>query len=300
MRTTLFLQLVLLITTAWAGGYQGSVERLLLFYAYEIDELNDAKDRTLGFRCKKWDANKKECMPIKDPKDDKKPAAPVWEECVGEVLPSKRCTFSELTGFMGKLRGNEKLVGGTGVDKDGKKFPLPEDTKTPGIPETAINVYKTFTASNVGKVPNPPPYKFLKDAKDEFNDFISRVSDVVVKAAPTKKNAATQALFDGFKASLDQVIDARAGDHGPFLIKAVEAKGITAKRIKVGTGKNPATGETWETLDWAKTEADAEAAGKADAMADFKDEFYKPRTQGRKHKTVMETYDRVKENIKSC
>lgn len=106
---------------------------------------------------------------------------------MGKVLPSKRCTFSELNAFMGKMRDKEKLVGGTGTDKDGNTFPLPEDTKTPGIQETAINVYKKFMASSVGRVPNPPPYKFLKDAKEEFNEFINRVTDVVVKAAPTKE-----------------------------------------------------------------------------------------------------------------
>lgn len=131
MKTTLFLQLVLLITTALAGGYQGCLERLLLFYAYEIDELNDPNDRKLGFKCKRWDDKKKECMAVKDPKDDTKPAAAVWEECVGKVLPSKRCTFSELNAFMGKMRDKEKLVGGTGTDTDGNTFPLPEDTLKP-------------------------------------------------------------------------------------------------------------------------------------------------------------------------
>jgi hypothetical protein len=82
------------------------------------------------------------------------------------------------------------------------------------------------TRSSQKRVFNLPPYKFLKDAKDDFDDFISRISDVVVKAALTKKTDATKELFDGFKASFDQVINARAGDYGSYLIRAVEAKGI--------------------------------------------------------------------------
>ncbi|KAF3062649.1 hypothetical protein CFAM422_010655 [Trichoderma lentiforme] len=66
-----------------------------------------------------------------------------------------------------------------------------------------------------------------------------------VKTAPTKKKDATKELFDGFKASFDQAIDARAGDHGPHLVEAVEVKGITVEKITVS--KNPSTGETLAT-----------------------------------------------------
>lgn len=49
-------------------------------------------------------------------------------------------------------------------------------------------MYKKFIASNQKGALDPVPYKWLKDAKDEFNDFISRVSDVVSKQhRPRKK-----------------------------------------------------------------------------------------------------------------
>lgn len=60
----------------------------------------------------------------------------------------------------------------------------------PGIQETAINVYKKFIASNQKTVFNPLPYQFLEDAKDELNDFISRVSDAVSKQHRPRKTTA--------------------------------------------------------------------------------------------------------------
>ncbi|KAL7936607.1 hypothetical protein V8C35DRAFT_295938 [Trichoderma chlorosporum] len=306
MRTTVFLQLVLLVTTAWAGGYQGCVERLLLFYAYQIDELNDAADRTLGFRCKKWDSAKKECMPtLKDPAKPDDPPVPEWEECVGKVLPSKRCTFNELNGSLGKLRSTEKLVGGN--DADGK--PLPQDTKTPDITETAKNVYNKFMAQPKPVVHSYPPYKFLKEAKDEYNDFLNRVSDVVIKAAPSKRNKDTQFLFDGFQNSLDAIKDARVGDHGPFLIADAEpklkAQGIEVVKMKVGSGKNPVTGEVWETVDWENTIATAVAKGKErdkvlSAISEWDAGFYKPGSEAFKHKVVIESYKKMEDGLLSC
>lgn len=305
MRTTLFLQLLLLVTTASAGGYQGAVERLWLYFAYQIDGINDPADRSLGFGCKKWDGPLKQCKPLKDPKNPDDPPKPIWEECKGKVLPSKRCTFNELNAFLGKMRDNEQLVGGK--DKDGK--PLPQDTTNPGIEETAKNVYTKFMASNQKTVYSFPPYKFLYDGTKDYNDFINRVTAVVTKTAASKKTKENQFLFDGFKASLDAIKDARVGDHGPYLIKAAEAelkaKGITVEKTFVGKGKNPGTGDVWETVDWEKTVSNAVAAGKEEskvleAISDFQKDFYVTGSEAHKHKVVMESYKLVGDTISSC
>jgi hypothetical protein len=54
MRVSLFLALSYLSTAVWAGGYQGCLERVWLFQAYEINALNPASDQQIGFRCRRW------------------------------------------------------------------------------------------------------------------------------------------------------------------------------------------------------------------------------------------------------
>jgi hypothetical protein len=44
MRVPLFFTISYLSTAVWARGYQGCLERVLLFQAYEIDALNDLDD----------------------------------------------------------------------------------------------------------------------------------------------------------------------------------------------------------------------------------------------------------------
>jgi hypothetical protein len=51
MRTSFLLTVAYLIASAFAGGYQGCLERVLLFYAYQIDQLNPLEEQTLGWRC---------------------------------------------------------------------------------------------------------------------------------------------------------------------------------------------------------------------------------------------------------
>ncbi|KFA81175.1 hypothetical protein S40288_10562 [Stachybotrys chartarum IBT 40288] len=49
MRAIVLLEVVLFITTGWAGGYQGVLERVLLYYEYEIGGLNPEAERTVGY-----------------------------------------------------------------------------------------------------------------------------------------------------------------------------------------------------------------------------------------------------------
>lgn len=106
---------------------------------------------------------------------------------------------------------------------------------------------RKFIASSQKKIFQPYSIQFLERCKRRIQRLYQPRLRRGVKASPIKKNDATKELFDGFKASFDQVIDAGAGDHGPYLVEAVEAKGITVERITVSTSKNPATGETWVT-----------------------------------------------------
>ena len=61
MRASLLLASFLHATIAIAGEYQGCLEKSWLSKAYEIDGLNAAGQRTLGFRCRVWNDVTKTC-----------------------------------------------------------------------------------------------------------------------------------------------------------------------------------------------------------------------------------------------
>lgn len=295
MRTILFLQLVLAVTTVWAGGYQGALERVWLYYAYEIDGLNDPADRTLGFACKKWVAANAECL------------GDVWSQCKGAVLPSKRCTLNEFIATLGSgLQRSEKNVGG--LDADGQ--PLPQDSSTPGVEETATNLYNKYKEKTKKSiVPNYHPYQAMLHGTDNYNEYLDHVADVVTKAA-SKKTSSNQALFEGFKATNTAIIDARIGDHGPFIIKEAQEKlqgtGITVATRPVGSGVNPADGTTWETVDWKETISQAVADGMSESEATQKvnkvvNDFYGvPGSSQEKHKTVITFFRDMDSKLVGC
>ncbi|KAM5479538.1 hypothetical protein McanCB56680_005466 [Microsporum canis] len=257
MRPALLLTLTYLAASVIAGGYQGCLERVLLFYAYQIDELNNPKDRTLGFACKKWDDSAKKCT-----NND-------WKECKGKG--GGRCNFNELMASLGRARPNDKLVGPPGSN---------QATTSPDIDETA-KVLNQHYITNVGKVPNYPAYKVLKDSDGNYNRLLEHLGNVVNNAAG-HKTAANTFLWEKFDSSLEKVIVARVGDHGKHLITAAKAAlGPKMDVVLENLGSNPAKpSEIWETVDWAATEEKAEKDGVADYkkhIDDFKNGFYDPK-----------------------
>ncbi|KAM5342305.1 hypothetical protein ACJ41O_013271 [Fusarium nematophilum] len=232
MQVTLFLTLIFLITCAWAGGYQGAVERVMLYYGYEIDGLNDEKDRTIGFRCVRWKNG--EC------EDDK------WEPCKPKPATGRtRCNFNELMVHLGKL-STDKPVLVDGAD---------QNTRNPRITETAKKVYDQFVTKEKKPVPNFPAYKAMKGADGDFNKYNIRLAEVVALASKHKTEA-SEALFDGFESSMKQAKVARAGDHGAHLIEAAEEQLGTPNKMeikKMDLGVNPVDGKNWYTVDWQAT-----------------------------------------------
>lgn len=61
MRFQLIAAFFLLLQNVSAGGYQGCLERVHLFQAYDIEELLPEADRILGKRCADWDEGAKVC-----------------------------------------------------------------------------------------------------------------------------------------------------------------------------------------------------------------------------------------------
>lgn len=101
-------------------------------------------------------------------------------------------------------------------------------------------------------VPNFPPYKAMRGASDNFNQYIEKLGTVVNNARRSHGTSANKHLWDGFDATLEKIDIARTGDHGPYLIKEAEEtlgkKGFDIKRQKVGINpiSNPRlSGKQW-------------------------------------------------------
>ncbi|XDG05349.1 hypothetical protein ABKA04_004964 [Annulohypoxylon sp. FPYF3050] len=281
MKTILFL-LLSHLSVVLAGGYQGCLERILLYNAYEIDGLNPEADQKIGFKC------------VSKP-DEKAKTCDKWEACKPKKNSGRtRCNFDDLVFFLGKSPGP---TGWTINGPDGKM----------DIEATATNCYKKYTSGGKkAKVPNFPPWVAMKD-KWEFNDYIKSIGNTVNNAYKDKGNTGNKGLWDNFDATLAKVAESRSGDHGPFLVKEAKAKlggKMEVKIQNVGSGKNPATGETWETVDWKGTAEAAKAKGVPDVDKEIqgflKDFYAKTNKNARDHRVVMQSYKRVDDRSQSC
>ncbi|KAI1079781.1 hypothetical protein F5B20DRAFT_590323 [Whalleya microplaca] len=281
MKITLFLVLSHL-SAVLAGGCQGCLERVLLFNAYEIDGLNDAKDQTIDFKCAKWDPKTKECTQ--------------WNACTPKKKSGRtRCNFDDLIVFLGRAPVQD---GWSVNDSDGKLDPE----------ETAKQCHHLFMAApgKNPKVYNFPPYVAVKDTR-EFNGYIKRVGDTVNNAYKNKGNSDNRGLWDSFDTTLAKVSEARAGDHGPYLVQEAKAKLGGKMDIQtqiVGTGKNPATGDVWETVDWNETAKQAKAKGLPDVdkeIQGFLKTFYNGgNKEAKNHRVVIQSYKRLTDRSQSC
>ncbi|KAI1770462.1 hypothetical protein F4818DRAFT_455704 [Hypoxylon cercidicola] len=257
----------------------------MLWNAYQIDELNDVADQTIGFKCVKWNEKDKTC--------------PKWQACQPKRNSGRtRCNYDELIESLGRAPTPKDW----GVyDSNGNMDNV----------ETAKKCYTRYTTApgKNAKVYNFPPFTCMKNSNVLFNDYLRRMSDLVDNTYKNKATDANRGLFASFDATLAQVNEARAGDHGPFLIKEAQAKLGSKMEIqiqKVGAGNNPATGEPWETVDWKETADKAKANGVADVdkeIADFFDGFYGPgskSTPAKQHHAVINSYKQMADRRLTC
>ncbi|KAI1209374.1 uncharacterized protein F4807DRAFT_426490 [Annulohypoxylon truncatum] len=281
MKVTLFLVLAHL-SAVLAGGYQGCLERVLLFNAYEIDGLNDEADQTIGFKCAKPDTKNKSCSK--------------WNACTPKRNSGRtRCNFDELMVFLGKA---PTQTGWSVDDSDGKLDPE----------GTAKQCYKIFTTApgKNPKVVNFPPHVAAKDAW-EYNDYIKRITNTVNNTYKNKGNIGNRGLWTSFDTTMAKVSEARAGDHGPHLIQAANdalSSKMDIQTQDLGSGKNPATGEVWKTVDWKETAKQAKAKGVPDVdkeIQGFLKDFYGgTNKQARDHRVVIQSYKRATDKSLSC
>ncbi|KAF7553009.1 hypothetical protein G7Z17_g3939 [Cylindrodendrum hubeiense] len=296
MQLGLLISILLLpIVTVFAGGYAGAMERVWLYYAYQIDQLNDEADRTLGFKCKSWDPVGLKCRANKK-------GVVQWQECKG-VLPKRKCNFSDLLNTLGGVSPKDNLA----ADKNGNL--LSNQETNPDPEETAKNVWNHYQKSKTPNVPDYKSYKYINDGGDDYVKGITQIGDVVAKVVTDgKKTSDNEWLFDRFNQCTEQIRLARVGDHGPYLIAEAKDKlpsDITVKTEPVGPGQNPLDPtRKWETVDWETTMSDAvsskyEMAKLEKIMQDVKDKFYREDSP-RKHKIVIQAYASVDAKVKGC
>ncbi|KAI1110527.1 hypothetical protein F5Y14DRAFT_360547 [Nemania sp. NC0429] len=299
MQVKLLALCLCLASRALAGGYSGALERVWLFYAYQIDELNDEADRTLGWKCTSWDPAAGQCR--KDGNGKEK-----WVQCKGILQPGSRCTFSQLLNFLGGVSPKDQLM----ANSEGTT--LPQDAKDPDPEETAKKVYAHFAAATKGKVPDWQPYRILRNGNSDYASSINKVADQVAKAAADGRNTgAARTLFERFAETTTQIKTARVGDHGPFLIDATEKKlnpqGITVVQETVGSGQNPVDpSKSWKTVDWEKTMSGAVASKKFSEAEILKittttrEEFYNGDPTAQDHRVVITSFDIAETRAKGC
>lgn len=310
MRTSFLLTLAYLALNVCAGGYQGCLERVLLFYAYEIDGLNDPNDRKLGFKCKDWNIAANECI------DDD------WEECRGAA--GKRCNFNELMAHIGGSTTKDELVGPPGAD---------QKTKTPDVEETAKVLYKHYmeTASRENRkleVPNFKAYDCMKGAGRDFYKYTQELGQVVNKAWKYRTNDNAY-LWNGFDETMDKLDVARAGDHGPWVIEAfkkqfknTEGMVIVTKPVRVnvenplieviptikwtdqpGKIKKKPKAKKWETVDFEESAQKSMDNGVEDAsklLNDYRAEWYRDSFSAREHLELIKVYKGIEDLKLSC
>ncbi len=71
---------------------------------------------------------------------------------------------------------------------------------------------------------NPSPYEFVKGEGAEFNDGLRRIADSINETYKRSDGTANQALWADSDDTLDRLVRARVGKHGPLFIEAARTK----------------------------------------------------------------------------
>ncbi|KAI0968070.1 hypothetical protein F4678DRAFT_482763 [Xylaria arbuscula] len=292
------LSLFFLVNNVLCGGYSGALDRVWLFYAYEIDGLRDPGDQVLGWKCMQWDKQQKKCKQSNRGKNG-------WVMCMG-TAPRGRCTFSELLSFLGEARSTDRLL----ADSTGKLLPL-QDTN-PDPQETAKKVY-THLLSTKGNIRDWPGYRIILNGGEGYLRSIRQVASAVKNAEiEGKSTAANKQFFQRFADTTTQIKNSRVGDTGRFVI--TEAKdylnthGLNSNAVateSIVPGRNPVNPAlTWETVDWAKTESNlATSLGNQQAqttLKSMKGTIYSHGSVTNTHEVVIKAFRTAETTANGC
>ncbi|KAH0498489.1 hypothetical protein TgHK011_005742 [Trichoderma gracile] len=273
MRLKHLVSVCLLIIKVLAGGFAGALDRVWLYYAYQIDGLNDPAQRTLGWKCRSWDDVAKKCRIHKRTKQE------WWVECKGS-MHGRRCNFSELLNFLGGSSSKDLFAS----DEHGRL--LDSQTTNPDPEETAKRVYAYYLSQSKNRVFDWQGYR-------------------VIYQGDNKR------LFDRFVETTAQIKAARVGDHGPYLVAAMEQRlnprGFRIEKEKVRLGHNPADpSQVWETVDWEHTMAGVRVGGEHSEletllmMDEIREDFYSKDSDAQRHRTVIQSFEMAELRVQRC
>ncbi|ENI06851.1 hypothetical protein COCC4DRAFT_59515 [Bipolaris maydis ATCC 48331] len=272
MRCSLLFTLFYLFVAAWAGGYQGCLERVWLYQAYLIDSLNDYNDQTIGWQCKDKGITKRTTT------------CSSWVRMPGSSSGST-LSYDQFIFNLGRVgdRTGWSVMSGGKLD----------------LEATALNTYNKYLTPRPGQAPGTAKVKnfgahLAVKGTFEWNACIMKVGEVVDRTYRDKSagmDDATKKLFKDFDMMRELVIKARAADHAPFLINEARQK------LCVDPNKK------WETVDWTATEKAALEAGDKDAgkkIRKFLGDWYSGNKDARDHDQVINSFKHQRDQQLAC
>ncbi|KAI9148912.1 hypothetical protein HJFPF1_10956 [Paramyrothecium foliicola] len=292
MRLSFLMTSLYLAVGVIAGGYQGALERVLLYYAYQIDGLNAREIQSLGWTCRDWREADGFCND--------------WRQYDCRNGPGGRCNFNQFFRNMGYgVNGLPEIVPGGD-----------QNARTVDIERTAVAYYDYVRRNtDLARVPNYVPYRVMKYSNANYNEFLVDLGDLVQQTASSKKTAANAWMFEEFDKTVKAINVARAGDHGPFAIREARARLgahlVITRNVGVNPALNPAYNhvdwyenarDPWVEVDWAATQEEMERAGIRDAaerITTARNEIYAD-GEARQHLDVIESFREMERKSTSC
>jgi hypothetical protein len=175
MRTHILSCFLYLFTIVWAGGYAGCLERIYMYQAYKIDELNPIGQRIMGSQCKgaDWHSPTKTCTGIWRLKvrTDMISSCSLYKPNLHVTLqtgtaPNNRMTYEEFLKELGSVQSGRTYAVYVGGNVGGRL-----DIKA------ALATYTVYTSSVNSRVKDFPANAFMRDTV-EWNDAIKKASQV--------------------------------------------------------------------------------------------------------------------------
>ena len=297
MRLTLFLSVALLALGVTGKGWRVAYEKMFLWYAYQIDQLNLEDQQTIGVRCAKWDKPKNACADV-DPKYE--PCKVVKTTGYDKVTKTPIKTTwpcQTVTEFLSHIDAKSLSPGRFRIS-GGPANP------TPDIEDAATQLHKEKWDDT-----RYHPWRVLKDGGESFNVMIERVGDIIVKtkaSLPAAEYERHKLLFDRATEGLNLIGYYRRVDHMRYLGPALKAKipGITVE-APVVPGKKAydvkTKSDTIDFLDFNREETIRKSVGTIPdieaRMDEFYKEYYSTDKDAKDHQIVMESFEGIKNRI---
>ena len=320
MRASTTLLLSWLTSTAWAGGYQSCVERVLVLQAYELDQLNPESERKWGYKCAgTYDKGSGKCSGS-------------WVPCQPKS-GSGKCNFDDLMAQMndgGKYitftdtkKIKELKDGGDTTIKKGDGADVRDSSGRIDMKKAALRCYHIYTQNGKKTVKSFPTWTTMKDppSKGEYNAWINGLADWITEQNG-KHGGTDKWRFDEMKSTVEHLGQARKGDHGSnvygkkkknsdpapadYLLEAAQKALGLENVISKDLGAIPYdTSKRWKSPDWAATIEELRFNGEEkpeDRVNQFKRAHYGPNGDkaAREHWEVMQSFKQVKAVLRSC